>query len=89
MARNTFPDDLIQLQDIWTRTYENLAGQPRGASTTAARRHLIQLSGLLMTHAYWSEPGCPTAAWDMQKSTIHLPHARDHQWPSPQRLKTA
>ena len=32
---------------------------------------------------------CPTAAWDMQKSTIHLPHARDHQWPSPQRFKTA
>jgi hypothetical protein len=25
----------------------------------------------------------------MQKSTIHLPHATDHSWPSPQKRKTA
>jgi hypothetical protein len=25
----------------------------------------------------------------MQKSTINLPHANDHQWPSPKQRKTA
>jgi hypothetical protein len=25
----------------------------------------------------------------MQKSTIHLPHATDHTWPSPQKRQTA
>jgi formate dehydrogenase (NADP+) beta subunit len=43
----------------------------------------------LCVHCGLCAERCPTAAWDMQKSTIHLPHARDHQWPSPQRLKTA
>ena len=42
----------------------------------------------LCVHCGLCAERCPTAAWDMQKSTIHLPHARDHQWP-PQKLKTA
>ena len=43
----------------------------------------------LCVHCGLCAERCPTAAWDMQKSTINLPHANDHQWPTPQRLKTA
>ena len=43
----------------------------------------------LCVHCGLCAERCPTAAWDMQKSTINLPHANDHQWPRPQRLKTA
>ena len=43
----------------------------------------------LCVHCGLCAERCPTAAWDMQKSTIHLPHAIDHKWPSPQRRKTA
>ena len=38
----------------------------------------------LCVHCGLCAERCPTAAWDMQKSTINLPHANDHQWPSPQ-----
>ena len=37
----------------------------------------------LCVHCGLCAERCPTAAWDMQKSTINLPHANDHQWPSP------
>jgi ferredoxin len=43
----------------------------------------------LCVHCGLCAERCPTAAWDMQKSTIHLPHAIDQTWPSPQRRKTA
>jgi ferredoxin len=43
----------------------------------------------LCVHCGLCAERCPTAAWDMQKSTINLPHAYDHPWPSPQRIKTA
>jgi len=43
----------------------------------------------LCVHCGLCAERCPTAAWDMQKSTIHLPHASDHSWPSPQQTKTA
>jgi ferredoxin len=43
----------------------------------------------LCVHCGLCAERCPTAAWDMQKSKIHLPHACDHTWPSPQRIKTA
>jgi formate dehydrogenase beta subunit len=43
----------------------------------------------LCVHCGLCAERCPTAAWDMQKSTINLPHASDHKWPSPQHLKTA
>jgi len=42
----------------------------------------------LCVHCGLCAERCPTAAWDMQKSTIHLPHAGDHTWP-PQSRKTA
>jgi len=42
----------------------------------------------LCVHCGLCAERCPTAAWDMQKSTIHLPHASDHTWP-PQSRKTA
>jgi len=43
----------------------------------------------LCVHCGLCAERCPTAAWDMQKSTIHLPHATDHTWPSPQERQTA
>jgi ferredoxin len=43
----------------------------------------------LCVHCGLCAERCPTAAWDMQKSSIHLPHATDHKWPSPQQRKTA
>jgi formate dehydrogenase beta subunit len=43
----------------------------------------------LCVHCGLCAERCPTAAWDMQKSTINLPHASDHQWPSPTHRKTA
>ena len=43
----------------------------------------------LCVHCGLCAERCPTAAWDIQKSTIHLPHADDHTWPSPQSRKTA
>jgi formate dehydrogenase beta subunit len=42
----------------------------------------------LCVHCGLCAERCPTAAWDMQKSTINLPHASDHTWP-PQSRKTA
>ena len=43
----------------------------------------------LCVHCGLCAERCPTAAWDMQKSKINLPHANDHQWPSPTQRKTA
>jgi formate hydrogenlyase subunit 6/NADH:ubiquinone oxidoreductase subunit I len=43
----------------------------------------------LCVHCGLCAERCPTAAWDMQKSTINVPYASDHTWPSPQKLKTA
>jgi NADPH-dependent glutamate synthase beta subunit-like oxidoreductase len=43
----------------------------------------------LCVHCGLCAERCPTAAWDMQKSKIHLPHAGDHTWPSPQQQQTA
>jgi formate dehydrogenase beta subunit len=44
----------------------------------------------LCVHCGLCAERCPTAAWDMQKSTIHTPHASDGKqpWSTPQR-KTA
>ena len=43
----------------------------------------------LCVHCGLCAERCPTAAWDMQKSKINLPHANDHQWPRPTQRKTA
>jgi ferredoxin len=43
----------------------------------------------LCVHCGLCAERCPTAAWDMQKSTINLPYANDHTWPTPQRRQTA
>jgi len=42
----------------------------------------------LCVHCGLCAERCPTAAWDMQKSTIHPPQASDYTWP-PQSRKTA
>jgi NAD-dependent dihydropyrimidine dehydrogenase PreA subunit len=39
----------------------------------------------LCVHCGLCAERCPTAAWDMQKSTVHLPHARDDEAPCQQK----
>ncbi|MEV6683959.1 hypothetical protein AB0N28_01170 [Streptomyces sp. NPDC051130] len=52
MAPLPFPDDLIRLQQRWTRTYNLLAVQPeRGGAEL--RRELIRLSCLISAHPFW------------------------------------
>ncbi|WP_405889535.1 hypothetical protein OG427_03060 [Streptomyces sp. NBC_00133] len=57
MARNGFPDDLVQMQSDWIRTYEELARRSPAAGTTALRRRLILLSCRLAGHPFWTEVG--------------------------------
>ena len=41
----------------------------------------------LCVHCGLCAERCPTAAWDMQKSTINLPLRHRSQWPSPQQAQ--
>ena len=43
----------------------------------------------LCVHCGLCAERCPTAAWDMQKSTINLSYAADHTWPTPRQRQTA
>lgn len=53
MARITpFPEDLLQTQQDWNRTYEALAARP--AHTTALRRRLQLLSARIAAHPFWT-----------------------------------
>ncbi|MFE6160380.1 hypothetical protein ACFQ7F_15870 [Streptomyces sp. NPDC056486] len=62
MAPTPFPNDLIELQTAWTRTYEALSA-PRPVHPARLRRTLQQLSTRLMWHPYWStEAGRSPAA---------------------------
>ncbi|MFB6984645.1 hypothetical protein ACNPQN_39140 [Streptomyces sp. NPDC056297] len=63
MARNDFPDDLVQTQSDWIRTYEELAHRSPATSTTALRRRLILLSCRLAGHRFWTEAGRSPATW--------------------------
>ncbi|WP_326655641.1 hypothetical protein [Streptomyces sp. NBC_01750] len=75
MARNSFPDDLVQVQRDWIRTYEELAHRSPVADTTALRRRLILLSCSLAGHPFWTEAGRPPAA---RVELRH--HARARGW---------
>ncbi|WP_206308886.1 hypothetical protein [Streptomyces sp. A1136] len=56
MASLRFPDDLIHLQQQWTRTYNLLAvGQEKGAAEL--RRELIGLSCLISGLPFWRAGG--------------------------------
>ncbi|MEU6895903.1 hypothetical protein ABZ934_29910 [Streptomyces sp. NPDC046557] len=51
-----FPDDLIHLQQQWTRTYNLLAVRPeRGGAEL--RRELIGLSCRISSHPFWRAGG--------------------------------
>ncbi|MET8102263.1 hypothetical protein ABZV29_38435 [Streptomyces sp. NPDC005236] len=52
----SFPDELVQLQAAWNRTYDALAA-PRPAGQTVLRRRLLTLSVRLWWHPFWSYPG--------------------------------
>ncbi|MFJ7778611.1 hypothetical protein [Streptomyces yangpuensis] len=49
-----FPDDLVDLQEAWLRTYAALAQAPAGGGATALRRRLIVLSCRLHAHPHWA-----------------------------------
>ncbi|MBT2406585.1 MULTISPECIES: hypothetical protein [unclassified Streptomyces] len=61
MASTSFPDDLVELQAQWLRTYRHLARQPAAESATALRRRLIALSCRISAHPYWACPGSSAA----------------------------
>ncbi|MFJ3728265.1 hypothetical protein ACIPYQ_37640 [Streptomyces sp. NPDC090045] len=52
-----FPDDLIDLQAAWLRTYADLARQSAQTGTTTLRRRLIALSCRIEAHPFWAVPG--------------------------------
>ncbi|MFI8497801.1 hypothetical protein ACIGFK_04770 [Streptomyces sp. NPDC085524] len=57
-----FPDDLLDLQAAWLRTYADLSRQPANASTTALRRRIITLSCSIAAHPFWAVPDRSAAA---------------------------
>ncbi|MFD5636977.1 hypothetical protein ACFWJM_22960 [Streptomyces sp. NPDC127077] len=57
----SFPQDLVQLEVAWCRTYDALAA-PRPAGRTALRRRLLVLSARLWCHPFWTGPGRMPAA---------------------------
>ncbi|WP_445270657.1 hypothetical protein [Streptomyces sp. DSM 41634] len=62
MTSIRFPDELLDLQAAWLRTYADLARQPAQAGTTALRRRLISLSCRIEAHPFWAVPGRSRAA---------------------------
>ncbi|MFJ3728739.1 hypothetical protein ACIPYQ_40095 [Streptomyces sp. NPDC090045] len=62
MAPIHFPDDLLDLQAAWLRTYTDLARQLVRAGTTTLRRPLITLSCRIEAHPFWAIPGRSRAA---------------------------
>lgn len=63
MARTDFPDDLVQMQNDWIRTYEELARRSPAAGETVLRRRLILLSCRLANHPFWARAGRSPATW--------------------------
>ncbi|WSW79812.1 hypothetical protein OG390_48125 [Streptomyces sp. NBC_00996] len=63
MTHGTFPDDLIETQRDWNRTYEALARRSP-ARSTVLRRRLLALSCRLVGHPFWSTPtGGSRTSW--------------------------
>ncbi|MEU4084357.1 hypothetical protein [Streptomyces aureus] len=61
VSRMSFPDDLVQLEVAWCRTYDALAVS-RPVANTRLRRRLLVLSARLWWHPFWSGPGRMPAA---------------------------
>ena len=79
--------------DIRTRMRATANNPPQALYVSAALKQtgrVMVKDEDLCVHCGLCAERCPTAAWDMQKSTIHWPHAADGT-PSclPQKLKTA
>lgn len=58
---HTFPDDLVQAQRDWYRTYRHLADADV-QQTAALRRTLLRLSVRIAEHPYWELKGNGPAA---------------------------
>ncbi|MEU6702128.1 hypothetical protein [Streptomyces wuyuanensis] len=77
MARNGFPDDLVQIQRDWLRTYEALARCSPGVGTTVLRRRLIVESCRIARHPFWAESGRSPAMWGELR---RIARAHDDGW---------
>ncbi|MET7551023.1 hypothetical protein ABZS95_39610 [Streptomyces sp. NPDC005479] len=68
MEPTAFPQDLVQAQRAWIRTYEALA-QPRPHRNTALRRRLLELSAQIWWHPFFTTGGgrAPTARVELRR----------------------
>jgi hypothetical protein len=76
MAQTTFPDDLVQAQEDWNRTYAALAAS-RPRSTAALRRRLLRLSVRVVCHPFWSTAAGQSSA--CRAELRQLARDRDHR----------
>ncbi|MFD4232624.1 hypothetical protein [Streptomyces sp. NPDC058545] len=56
MEPTAFPQDLVQAQRDWIRTYEALA-QPHSPRNTVLRRRLLELSAQIWWHPFFTTSG--------------------------------
>lgn len=68
MMHPAFPDDLLQAQVEWYRTYGQLA-DTSGTQTAALRRRLLQLSARIAGHPFWEQNSNGPAARMALKQT--------------------
>ncbi|MGW5276243.1 hypothetical protein ACWEQP_27570 [Streptomyces sp. NPDC004044] len=68
MEPTAFPQDLVQAQRDWIRTYEALA-HPGLPHNTALRRRLLELSTQLWWHPFFTTSGgrAPTARVELRR----------------------
>ncbi|MFE9407385.1 hypothetical protein ACFYN0_01070 [Streptomyces sp. NPDC006704] len=62
METASFPNDLLQAQRDWYRTYEALSALPPTAGAAALRRRLLLLSSRIAWHPHWSVRRSPSAS---------------------------
>ncbi|WP_073907645.1 hypothetical protein [Streptomyces sp. CB00455] len=72
-----FPDDLIRLQQRWTRAYHLLAVR-RERSVAGLRRELIDLSCRISAHPYWRAAGYRSVRLvELRRAAAAVPAARE------------
>ncbi|WP_327686187.1 hypothetical protein [Streptomyces sp. NBC_00467] len=78
MARTMFPDDPVQAQKDWDRTYAALAA-PRPRTITVLRGRLLRLSARLVCHPFWSTAAgrSPAARVELQQVARDREHGEE------------
>ncbi|MFD3998907.1 hypothetical protein [Streptomyces sp. NPDC058583] len=74
MRHHPFPDDLVTIQEAWTRTYEELAC-PHPTGVTDLRRRLIRLSVQVYFHPFWTLQAHPSTG---RADLMHRVRAGQH-----------